>query len=100
VPDALDVLAPATELPPDVGRPSDAEPAYRAGVHRARERFYQDWAAEFDRRVKDLLKTGMGPEQAGQRVMEEMGEFRRELRAELADPLLMEGAEYRRAAGE
>jgi len=64
------------------------EQAYRAGLHRAQERYFHDWSAEFDRRVRLALQAGGNPEAVGHRVHAEMDGFNRELRAMLADELL------------
>lgn len=100
VPETLDPSVTAPPGDPDIQVPSVAERSYRAGGDRACDRAYQDWAAAFDRRVRELVRGGMNPEQAGRKAAEEVGEFRRALRAILADTLLLEEAECLRAAGE
>ena len=61
---------------------------YRVAANEACERALQDWTAEYSARMRPLLDTGTDPDQATQRVMAEMHNFNRELRASLADDLL------------
>lgn len=44
--------------------------------HRLAERAYQDWAATFEWKKRVLECQGVDPEEAGYRILAEMGEFR------------------------
>lgn len=84
-------------MPETISQHEEAEQAYRAGVHRACERAQQESIAEFNRRVRQMAAEGVGADEAGYRVHAEMEAYNRDMRVMLADDMLLEEAEFRRA---
>ena len=67
---------------------AEARHARESAVDRTCQRCRNEWAFEFNQRLQRVLREGADPEEAGYRVMAEMADFHRELRASFADSLL------------
>lgn len=52
---------------------------------RAEERAYQDYAARFEQKRRELERQGVSPEEAGYRLLAEMGGFHDNYRSTLRD---------------